>query len=308
VGAGLRPARVARPPYSSPYPTVPVGTRHAVPAAASASNAPFANPSLRMQSRSQLAVILPALRHEGSEAKDPDVACLASCMRLTAPAPNAASHYVANMLNCFARNLGSITLMNRRILRPTIAILAIALAVPLSILSSATKPDVLPPAMQRELQRAPAALAKASPAPYYISYTAADMDASIIVGMSGSITVSNDVQRRQADVIMRVGAPALDNTHSRSRASGIMSTTLPLGDNPDAIGRVLWQLTDREYEQASAAFLKVKTNTAVQSEEEDKSPDFSQETSETHISDAHPTLSRDQKAWENRIRKISAGF
>jgi TldD protein len=198
--------------------------------------------------------------------------------------------------------------MNQRILRPAIAILAIALAVPLNIFSSATKPDVLLTAMQRELQRATAALAKANPVPYYISYTAADMDASIIVGMSGSITVSNEVQRRQADVIMRVGTPALDNTHSRSRASGIMSTTLPLGDNPDAIGRVLWQLTDREYEQASAAFLKVKTNTAVQSEEEDKSPDFSQETSETHISDAHPTLSMDQKAWENRIRKISAGF
>jgi len=162
--------------------------------------------------------------------------------------------------------------------------------------------------MQRELKRATAALANANPAPYYISYSAADINATVIFGMSGSITVSNSIQRRQADVIMRVGSSALDNTHSKSRGSGIMSSTLPLSDNPDAIGRVLWQLTDREYEQASAAFLKVKTNTAVQSEEEDKSPDFSEERAENHISDAKANVSVDQKAWENRIRAISGTF
>ena len=160
--------------------------------------------------------------------------------------------------------------------------------------------------MQRELARATTSLAKVNPAPYYISYTAADMDGAVIVGLSGSIAVSTVVQRRQADVIMRVGSAALDNTHSKSRASGIMSTTLPLGDNADAIGRVLWQLTDREYEQASAAYLKVKTNTAVQSEEEDKSPDFSEETPEKHVNDARPKLAMDQKVWDDRIRKISA--
>jgi len=162
--------------------------------------------------------------------------------------------------------------------------------------------------MQRELQRATTALAKANPAPYYISYTAADMDATVIMGMSGSIAISSSFQRRQADVIMRVGTSALDNTHSKSRGSGITSSTLPLDDNPDAIARVLWQLTDREYEQASAAFLKVKTNTAVQSEEEDKSPDFSTESSETHINPARPKVSINQKEWENRIRKISGAF
>ncbi len=87
-----------------------------------------------------------------------------------------------------------------------------------------------------------------------------------------------------------------------------MSSTLPLSDNPDAIGRVLWQLTDREYEQASAAFLKVKTNTAVQSEEEDKSPDFSEEPAKNHLNDSKAKVSVDQKAWENRIRTVSGAF
>ena len=64
--------------------------------------------------------------------------------------------------------------------------------------------------------------------------------------------------------------------------------------------RVLWQLTDREYEQASSAFLQVKTNQAVQSEEEDKSPDFSRETPQNHLDETRPQISFDQKAWEER--------
>jgi predicted Zn-dependent protease len=108
--------------------------------------------------------------------------------------------------------------------------------------------------------------------------------------------------------MMRVGSSSLDNTHNQSRGSGITSGTIPLDDDADAIARVLWQLTDREYEQASAAFLKVKTDRAVQSEEEDKSPDFSQETPQTHIDEARLHASMNQKAWEDRIRRLSANF
>src|ERR1700721_3500049 len=118
--------------------------------------------------------------------------------------------------------------INRRFLRPAICLLAISLGLPRSQFSSASQPDVLLTSMQRELQRATAALAKANPAPYYISYTAADINATVIFGISGSIAVSNSIQRRQADVIMRVGSAALDNTHSKSRGPGIMSSTLPL--------------------------------------------------------------------------------
>ena len=54
--------------------------------------------------------------------------------------------------------------------------------------------------------------------------------------------------------------------------------------------------------------MKVKTSQAVQSAEEDKSPDFSAETPKTHIDEAHPQLAFDQKLWEDRIRRLSAGF
>ena len=120
--------------------------------------------------------------------------------------------------------------------------------------------------MQGELARATGALAKNEPAPYFLSYTVYDQSVVVLVGAYGSLLTDAALQRRQADVTMRVGSPALDNTHGQSRASGMTSGTLPLGDDSDAISRVLWDLTDREYKRAAPAFLNVKTNTAVRAE------------------------------------------
>jgi TldD protein len=198
--------------------------------------------------------------------------------------------------------------MNRNFLRPAALFLLIACAIPIGAFSSPTTSDVLLDTMQRELKRATAALAKSDPAPYFISYSVHDIAAYTVGATSGSLFISTKVNRRQADVMMRVGSPTLDNTHGQSRPTGISSGMLPLDDDADATARVLWQLTDREYEQASAAFLRVKTNQAVRSEEEDKSPDFSQDQPETHFDGARPKVALDQKVWEERARKISAGF
>ena len=45
----------------------------------------------------------------------------------------------------------------------------------------------------------------------------------------------------------------------------------------------MWELTDRAYKRAAPAYLNVKTNNAVQAEEEDKSPDFSKEAPQVHV-------------------------
>ncbi len=122
-----------------------------------------------------------------------------------------------------------------------------------------------------------------------MSYTVYDQNLVVLVGAYGSLLTDASLQRRQADVVMRVGTPVLDNTHGQSRSTGMTSGTLPLGNDPDAIARVLWELTDREYKRAAPAFLNVKTNTAVRAEEEDKSPDFSKEAPETHLGSATRT-------------------
>jgi TldD protein len=162
--------------------------------------------------------------------------------------------------------------------------------------------------MQSELSRATTSLAKSDPSPYFMSYTVNDQSLIVLVGSYGSLLTDAALQRRQADVIMRVGSPTLDNTHGQSRASGMTSGTLPLNDDPDAISRVLWELTDREYKRAAPAFLNVKTNTAVRAEEEDKSPDFSKEAPQTHAGEALKPAGFDRAAWEGEIRRLSGAF
>jgi predicted Zn-dependent protease len=163
-------------------------------------------------------------------------------------------------------------------------------------------------AMQTELARAVTELGKAEQPPYYLSYTVYDQDFVVLAGAYGSLLGSNNVHRRIADVTMRVGSPDLDNTHGQSRSSGVTSGTLPIGNDQDAIERVLWELTDREYKRAVPSLMNVRTNTAVRAEEEDKSPDFSKEKPQTHIGEASAAAPFDRTAWESEIKRLSAAF
>jgi len=169
-------------------------------------------------------------------------------------------------------------------------------------------PDVVLDTMKAELARATTELGKTDQPPYYLSYMVYDQGFVVLVGAYGSLLTDASAERRHADVRMRVGSPALDNTHGQSRPSGISSGTLPLTDDPDAIARVLWELTDREYKRAVPALLNVKTNSAVRAEEEDKSPDFSKEKPETHIGKASAVPEFDRTAWEGEIKRVSGAF
>lgn len=168
--------------------------------------------------------------------------------------------------------------------------------------------SVLLTTMQSELQRAKTSLAKSDPAPYFLSYEVYDQHTMVVTGTYGTLVTSNSSNQRWADVTMRVGAPAMDNTHEENRDSGISSGSLPLSNDRDAIARSLWELTNREYRRATPAYEKVVTNTAVEAAEEDKSPDFSQETPQTQIDQPAAPIAFNQKDWEDKVRKYSAAF
>jgi TldD protein len=168
--------------------------------------------------------------------------------------------------------------------------------------------DAVLKAMQTEMARATAELGKAEQPPYFMSYTVYDQDFVVLVGAYGSLLTNAAVQRRFADVNMRVGAPELDNTHGQSRPSGVNSGSLPLGNDQDAIARVLWEMTDREFKRAVPSLLNVRTNTAVRAEEEDKSPDFSKEKPQTHIEEPGAVAPFDRTAWEGEIKRLSGAF
>jgi predicted Zn-dependent protease len=162
--------------------------------------------------------------------------------------------------------------------------------------------------MEKELQRAKGELGKLTPAAYFISYTVYDQQVSFAVGMNGSLVSGTRGRKRTADVIMRVGTPALDNAHGENRPSAIDTETLPLGDDSDAIAHALWRLTFNEYRKASTAFLNVQTKSQVKAKEDDLSADFSKETAQKQADYTEVAPAPEQKEMENFVRRFSVAF
>ena len=182
-------------------------------------------------------------------------------------------------------------------------------AAPAAADKATTKPaDALLQIMKSELDRAKKDLAKSDPAPYFLSYTIYDQDQILIAASYGGLLTDSAERKRTADVTMRVGTPELDNTHGQSRQSGMTSGPLPLNDDSDAIARSLWELTDRAYKRAAPSYLNVKTNTAVQAEEEDKSPDFSKADPTIHVGERLTDPPFDREAWKGEVRRLSGAF
>ncbi len=190
---------------------------------------------------------------------------------------------------------------------------------PAAALPSASDPAIMQ-AMSSELDRAmtllgssatPTANVKAGalpPKPYFLSYSVADAENVSISAQYGAIMSSNTAHSRTADVQIRLGSPALDNTHGDHRTSALTTLPLPLSDDKDAIERTLWFATNRGYGKALDALEKVKTEQQVRAKEEDLSADFSKETPQSEVLPSLPKLDVDKAAWEQRLREITAVF
>ena len=196
-------------------------------------------------------------------------------------------------------------------LRPKIyscASLIIALLTILTAAAENSKSPVVLATAEQELQRAHSDLGKLDPAPYFISYTIHDNSFALVIASEGSLISSTQAQTRPADVITRVGSPALDNTHGENRHSALRSGNLPTGNDADAIARALWDMTYRGYREAVQAFLKVKTETQVNAKEEDTSADFTAQARSTYLEPQPSTPTTDQHALEAMATKYSAAF
>jgi predicted Zn-dependent protease len=161
--------------------------------------------------------------------------------------------------------------------------------------------------MQQELERAMAALGKADPAVYFVSYSVTDVVGSAIVSNNGAITTTPNRHERVASISVRVGSQEFDNTHGGNRF-GSVTTAIPLEDEPDAIARELWVNTDRLYKRAAQVYQSVKTNAKVQAAEEDSSPDFSSEKAAVSIGARAVAPKYDQQQWQDKLRRYSAIF
>jgi TldD protein len=166
-------------------------------------------------------------------------------------------------------------------------------------------------AMQEELDRSMAALSKADPAAYFISYTLADRQYVQVSGSNGALLSSTQNRARWLEVQTRVGSYQLDNTHplpDRRPSWTSPGATVALDDDIPVLRREIWRETDRQYRAASQALIKVKTSQQVQVQTaEGAAPDFSREQPHTFIG-PRVEIHVDRKPWEERVRKYTAAF
>ena len=201
--------------------------------------------------------------------------------------------------------------------RSIVAAILFLLAVSFQVARAQQAAPVILDAMTQELQRAYSQLGRPAtgnagadkqPPPYFLSYSVSDASYANIRAQFGAINMSNESRMRVADVQVRVGSPALDNTHGDHRASGVNSLQLPIADDREALARSLWLATNTGYGNAIDNYLRVKTEAEVRAKEEDTSPDFSKEEPQTHIGKVAPPVVIDRAAWEKRVRALSAIF
>ena len=141
-----------------------------------------------------------------------------------------------------------------------------------------TTTPVLLDAMTTELHRAFTSLGKQvaektdadkQMPPYYLSYSVSDASGVSIRAEYGALAESTASRVRVADVQVRLGSPALDNTHGAHRATAVNTMQLPLADDREALARSLWLATNTGYGTALENYLRVKTEAEVRAKEED---------------------------------------
>jgi TldD protein len=196
---------------------------------------------------------------------------------------------------------------------------AIALVRPNAASAQQPSTPVLLDAMTAELHRAFTSLGKSAAPddkkddqkqlpPYFLSYSVSDASYVGIRAQYGAVVDSSANHVRVADVQVRLGDPKLDNTHGTHRGSAVNSMQLPLTDDREALERTLWQATNTGYGTAMDNYLRVKTEAQVRAKEEDSSPDFSQQSPQTHIEKPAPPVMVDRAAWERRVSDLSKIF
>ena len=169
-------------------------------------------------------------------------------------------------------------------------------------------------AMRAELDHSLAAFKSQSAPPYFLSYEITENRRTVVSSSFGALLSSTEGVTRSLDIDLRVGSPALDNTHA-IRGGGFGgggagnggATAMPVEDSPDAIRATLWYQTDRRFKLAVEQFTRVKTNVQVKVEEEDKSADFAAEPAQLYA-ETPVAFAIDRRALEEKVRRFTAPF
>jgi predicted Zn-dependent protease len=156
---------------------------------------------------------------------------------------------------------------------------------------------------------------KDSPVPaYYVSYRVHDMQTHTLRASFGKMLYNSMPSHQKLfNINVRVGDYEMDNTREikgGGRNNNFSNNALVLDDNPAAIRKTLWRVTDQVYKDAVKQFENVKANVAVKVAAEDKSGDFTKDNAEKYFEPPIPlkNFKLDIPEWEKKLKKYSEVF
>ena len=149
---------------------------------------------------------------------------------------------------------------------------ALAIAPLLMALALPARGDPLLEAMQAELDRSLAGLADLPEPVYFLAYEVVDSHGVEMHGEDGAFGSHSDSRMRHFDVDVRVGSPALDNTHPDVEVEdGPLRRTdhvLPVDGDPRALRMALWKETDRQVRNAHFRLEQIRASKVVRVDDE----------------------------------------
>jgi TldD protein len=162
--------------------------------------------------------------------------------------------------------------------------------------------------MQEELNRSMDELSRTGErAPYFISYRIVETRSTNVQASFGALVSTASDSVWLLNVNVHVGSYQLDNYHPlRGDYSRFFQMpTFVSSDDADAIKSVLWQETDKKYKEAVEGLIKVQSDKAVKTAEENPSDDLSQEKPLVFKSNLGPLVVNTTE-WEKRLKKYSS--
>jgi TldD protein len=161
------------------------------------------------------------------------------------------------------------------------------------------KGDVLFEALLTELDRSKAQLKMDKvQAPYYIEYRVNDVDEFSAEAAFGAVRESERMRIRVLRVVVRIGDYKLDSYYNQGIGS---ASILPLDNDPIALRRQIWLLTDEAYKSAADAYAEKLSALKQFSADPNPVDDFARA---PMVSSVAPVVSLkvDQEAWNKTLQ------
>jgi TldD protein len=169
--------------------------------------------------------------------------------------------------------------------------------------------------MERALAYVQQHLGSGADGAYHVAYALTDRRSVTLQGTHGATAGASHEHDRIADVDVRVGSRTLDNTHKIRDASWWSEEQRPtlvaplvdggISGGGTALYELLLRGTDDMYRGARRRLIKVRANTAVKVEREDRSDDFSVAPTPVSLT-PRPPLALDEVTWAAWVRDASA--